>query len=131
MAMVIPATGLIVSIEYDLDDATLWARLYDNSLQGWVVDEAAAKLDKPLIIGSLTTAATTGAPIISPQWVSWLAPSIIVPDLWRGSFAEFLTWLATNNGAHRPLEGRFRLATDLYNGWTAWAQANPDLVHAG
>jgi hypothetical protein len=127
---VISGTGLVVSIEYPADGLA-WARLYDNAVHGWLIDDVTGLIKQPSIIGSLPTAAPDTSPILSPQWVEYIAPTIFVPDLWRGSFAEWLTWLATNNGAKRPLEGRFRIATDLYNGWQAWAQANPSLVHAG
>jgi hypothetical protein len=53
---------------------------------------------------------------------------VLVPDLWRGNVADFLTWLATNNGATRPLGKRLGVSLGLFNGFDAWASANPTLV---
>ena len=48
-------------------------------------------------------------------------------DSFIGTFADFLTWLATNNGATRTLSARLGLPT-LYNIWNVWARDNPTLV---
>jgi hypothetical protein len=127
----IACTGIIISIEYPGEDARWWARLYDNRLQGLIVDETGAAEAKPVIIGQFPLAATATAPILSPQWASFEDPTVVVPDLLRASLAEFLTWLATNNGAHRPLQARFGLSPNLMNGFAAWANHNPDLVFEG
>jgi hypothetical protein len=140
MATVIPGEGMVVSIEYPANGLD-WARLYDNLVLGWYVDETTPVplappapppvAPHPCIIGHFPTHAPDTSPIISPQWAKYVEPTIFVPDLWRGSFPEFLTWLATNNGAFRPLESRIRIHTALYNGFEEWARHNPDLVYAG
>jgi hypothetical protein len=141
--MVIPAVSpvIIISIEYPGDDARRWARLYDNQALGWIVDENMPVPQKPaapispqpypLIIGSFPLPATDTNPIISPQWCKYDGPALFVPDVLRSTFSEFLTWLATNNGAHRPLQARFVVHSDLMNGFNDWAAANPDLVFDG
>jgi hypothetical protein len=40
-------------------------------------------------------------------------PAILIPDLWRGNFSDFLDLLATNNGAMRPIGDRQGLRRQL------------------
>jgi hypothetical protein len=120
--------SVIISIDYAAN-GTDWARLFDSSLIGWCVDETGAAESLPAIIGQLPpVAADTGA-VMSPQWAQFTDPAVFVPDVWRGNFPDFLTWLATNNGATRPLDARFGVSHSLLNGWSAWAAANPSLVY--
>jgi hypothetical protein len=56
----------------------------------------------PVIIGALPTPAPDTGPVSAPQGGALAA--------WRGSFAEFLDWLATNNGASRRLESRLGIS---------------------
>jgi hypothetical protein len=128
---VIAATGIIISIEYPGDDAKRWARLYDNRVHGLTVDEAGTTSPKPVIIGGFPLAATDTAPILSPQWAGFDDPAIIVENLWRGNVSDFFTWLATNNGAHRPLQARFVIDAGLVNGFDTWAGLHPDLTFDG
>jgi hypothetical protein len=141
--MVIPAadaTIIIVSIEYPADGLK-WVRLYDNHALGWIVDETMPVPMKPappvspqpypLIVGSFPTPAPDTSPIISPQWCKCVGPNILVPDLWRGTILEFFAWLATNNGARRPIGANFVLHSTLLNNYAAWAQSNPDLAFSG
>jgi hypothetical protein len=129
---VIPAgpSSIIVSIEYPGDDSSRWARLYDNRLQGLIVDETGAAEAKPVLVGSLPLAATDTTPILSPQWAIFDDPMLIVPDMLRGRAADFFTWLATNNGANRPLQARFGISSALHNAFEEWSRANPELTFA-
>jgi hypothetical protein len=131
---------IVVSIEYPGDDARRWARLYDNHVLGWICDETQVMPTKPaapsaqptpLIVGSFPNMATNTAPILSPQWCKWYEPTMFVPDMLRATLPDFLTWLATNNGARRPLQARFGVNPALLNGFATWANANPDLVFDG
>lgn len=127
---VVPAGpgSVLVSIEYPADGLA-WARLYDNQLIGWCVDETGAAESLPSIVGQLPTAPPDTGAILSPQWVQFTDPTIFVPDLWRGSLHDFFTWLATNNGATRPLAARFGISSNLVNGFDAWAKTYPALVY--
>jgi hypothetical protein len=84
-----------------------------------------------VLLGSLPLAATDTAPILSPQWAGFDEPAVVVPDLWRGALDDFFTWLATNNGAARPLQMRFAVSPELHNGFAVWANMHPDLVFDG
>lgn len=123
---VIAATGIIIAVEYPTDPLE-WARLYDNQLIGWTIDETGTAEPVPSIIGQLPTAAGD-APMVSPQWASFSELSVLVPDLWRGPTDDFFTFMATNSGGKRPLAAEFRLSIDLFNAFNAWAVRNPTLV---
>jgi hypothetical protein len=125
---VIPTTGTIISIEYPGDDAKRWARLYDNRARALIVDETGATPMKPQIVGGFPLAATDTAPILSPQWAGFDEPAVVVENLWRGTVSDFFTWLATNNGAHRPLQARFVIEAELVNSFAIWANLHPELV---
>jgi hypothetical protein len=136
---------VILSIEY-APNGLDWCRVYDNEAVGWLVEEsvpitaASREIDPrapsvtgqhapyPLIVGSLATKAPVTAPIISPQWAKYTDPAVIVPDVARMRLGDFLTWLATNNGAHRPVSSWFAVSSGLYNGYVTWARANPELT---
>jgi hypothetical protein len=119
---------VLVSIEHPANGLD-WARLYDNRLSGWRGDDAGTIEPEPVIIGSLPLPAINTSPVLSPQ-LGFLAtpgaqvagvlfnPAVLLPPplhQWRGSFDEFLTLLATNNGVHRRLEGRFGISSAAYN----------------
>jgi hypothetical protein len=40
---------------------------------------------------------------------------------------QLLTWLATNNGAHRKIIAQFTVPP-LSNAYNVWARANPSLI---
>jgi hypothetical protein len=50
---------------------------------------------------------------------------------WRGDLNQFLTLLATNHGAQRPLAGRFDVSAAAYNTFLDWGRRNSDLVYSG
>lgn len=127
---VIAATGIIIAIEYPIEAPLSWARLYDNQLIGWRIDENGIEQEVPQIIGRLPDK-IDAATMISPQWASFSDPSALVPDLWRGPADDFFTFLATNSGGRRPIAAEFRLSIPLYNAFIAWAGRNPSLVYAG
>jgi hypothetical protein len=139
---------VILSIEY-APNGLDWARVYDNECVGWLVDESVPATEAsretreidprapsvtgfhapyPLIVGSLAKPAPATAPIISPQWAKYTDPAVIVPDVARMRLHDFLTWLATNNGARRPVSSWFAVSSGLYNGYVTWARANPELT---
>lgn len=124
------STAVLISVEYPADGIS-WARLYDNPILGWTVDETGATPPKPIIIGTLPLVPADTGEVLSPQWANYVDPAVFVPDLWRGSLADFFTWLATNNGVRRPLQARFGVSHTLYNDFRAWAQDNPDLSFVG
>jgi len=150
MTLAIPAVGelLIISVEY-APDGLSWCRIWDNHCLGWLVDETTAveappayrKLPEvtgqhapvPIILGSLAALAPDTTPVISPQWGKFHAPPAVVflPDLARMRLSDFLTWLATNNGAHRPIGTMLALSGSLLNGYRVWAGENPALAFAG
>jgi hypothetical protein len=128
---VMPSTlsgGVLISVEYD-STGLGWCRIYDNQVLGWIVDETGAGEPQPQIIGQLPPMlAPDTAPVISPQWAVFTSPAVMIPDLWRGSFSDFLDLLATNNGAWRPIGKRLGHSVTLFNEFDVWARRNPDLV---
>jgi hypothetical protein len=140
MTIAISASGdgiVILSVEYAANGLD-WARIYDNYCVGWLVDENLAVPYKPdttgrhapfpLIIGTLPVPAPDTAPIISPQWGKYVRGEVFIPDLWRGSLSEFLTGLATNNGARRLLGSRLAAAPEVAKAFHDWGRANPGLL---
>src|SRR4249920_3491250 len=150
MTLAIPAVGevIILSMEY-APDGLSWVRLWDNHCLGWLVDETAAApppaavrkvpdvtgahAPLPVILGALATPPPDTTPVISPQWGKFTHyPSVVfLPDLARMELDDFLTWLATNNNARRPIGSMLALSVPLKNGYHTWAAANPDLAFSG
>lgn len=148
--LVIPGTGVIISVEYAADGLA-WARLYDNQVLGWYVDTeppitapegsttpllggpptAPGVPPTPVILGHLLALPPATAAVVSPQWANYVEPNVFVPDIWRGTIHEFFTWLATNNGAHRPLGSRLLSEVSLQHAFSNWAAGNPELAFAG
>jgi hypothetical protein len=95
---------VLVTFEY-APNGLDWARLRDVRLLRWVVDES-GPLDapRPIVSGMLPPLAVNTDPVRSPQWAVFYNPMVGIPNEWRGNLSDFLTWLATNAGAHRQLE---------------------------
>jgi hypothetical protein len=138
---VVPATGILISLEYSPDGVS-WVVLHDHHLIGWHVDYNSTIPNPPLpsVAGALPFPPIDTSPISSPPFAIFENPPVIVPrtvvasgapDLWRGTFPDFLTWLATNNGAKRLIGARIACDPDLLNGTNTWAQQNPDRVYNG
>ena len=85
----------------------------------------------PIILGSLAKLAPDSAPVVSPQWGKYDEPVIFLPDTGRLELAEFLTWLATNNGANRRIGSMVALSKSLANGLQQWGTMHPDLAFVG
>jgi hypothetical protein len=151
MTLAIPATGevIILSMEY-APDGVSWCRLWDNHALGWLVDEGIVALPTadaapdpnkpavtgqhapiPIILGSLAAPAPETPPILSPQWAKYDHPAVFVPDMARLTLHDFLTFLARNNGAARPLGSMIGLSNTLRNGYDVWALDNPTLAFKG
>jgi hypothetical protein len=150
MTLAIPAVGeiIVLSMEYAADGVS-WVRLWDNHALGWLVDETLVEPPPadtrkqpvvtgqhapfPLILGSLAVPPPDTTPIISPQWGKYThSPSVVfIPDIARMELRDFLTWLATNNGARRPIGSMLALSVPLRNGYGTWAAANPSLAFTG
>jgi hypothetical protein len=140
----IPASAVLVAIQYSPDGLS-WARLYDHRVTGWICDETGAAEAQPVIIGSLPLPAPDTSPIVSPRWALIAGadrrfagirvnPEIHLPgalNAFRGTFEVFLTWLATNNGARRPLGAALGISAGAINSFARWSQQNPDLVYSG
>jgi hypothetical protein len=127
--IVIPSTAddYVLSFEYD-PTGLAWARLYDNVCLGWLADDADPSNPAPVIIGSMPTPAPATGAILSPQWAHVSAGGgVAVPNLWRGNGHDFLTWLATNNGARRQLAGRF-MAGGFAGIFSSWSFSHPELA---
>jgi hypothetical protein len=81
----IPGSGVVVTVEYSPDSVS-WARLYDNWVLGWLVDEnmpvpmkpapTVSPEPDPLIVGSFPAPAPDTAPIVSPQWGVLATPGV-------------------------------------------------------
>jgi hypothetical protein len=148
MTVALPAYAdlIIVSVEYAANGLD-WARLYDNHALGWLIDETTpipadmadtrapphttgAHAPFPIILGSLPVPAPPTAPIQSPQWCKFVNSAMLIADGGRfSSLSDFLTWLATNNGAQRLLQSQFIIESALIDGFTDWAYTHTDLVY--
>ena len=100
-------------------------------LVGWAFDNQTPSLPvTPVAMSGLPPAPPATGPVVSPQWaVTYPGGNFVFAqgDAFVGIFRDFLTWLATNNGARR------RLTVDitgpgLLDEWHDWARFNPDLV---
>ena len=112
-------------------DATGLATVHVDGwpLLGWNMDATNPINPQPVTIGNplAGTPPNTGA-IKSPEWAYVVSEdAVYVPDTWRGTLAEFFTWLATNNGANRKVSTWFTFPR-VANAWNIWARENPDLV---
>jgi hypothetical protein len=131
---IVPAkTGtIIVTIEY-AENGLDWARLYDHNCLGWRLDTDADLPDPPLpriFAGMLPEPLVDTTPVLSPGWAQYLGgDTIFVQNGWRGRVVDFFDWVATNNGAHRLLEGHFGIDSRLINDFSHWATTHPELVY--
>ena len=76
--------------------------------------------------------ARPGAPpdtgkVQSPSWGHYTGQTVFIPNTKRGPLEEILSWLATNNGAHRPVYANFA-NRGLNASWNGWKLANPALA---
>jgi hypothetical protein len=122
-------TGGLITLTYDATGlATVTVCAWP--LIGWITDQANPINSVPVVMGNpLTTPPATGA-VLSPQWAQAIDENSIyvpTPTPWRGMLGQFLTWIATNNGAHRKIIGQFTVPP-LSNAYNAWARSNPALV---
>ena len=139
MLAIAAQTGqVLISCNYDATGLE-WVDLFDNPVLGWVVDEttlASLPIDGPvppfgevpIIVGALPPAPAATTPILSPQWAHFSNGRIYVPNLWRGTIADFLTWIATNNGANRKVRGNFS-DPNLVNVMYEWKAHNAELFN--
>jgi hypothetical protein len=136
LAITAQAGQVIISCSYD-ETGLAWVDLFDNPVLGWVLDDSSVTtlskptptiFEAPVIVGLMTPAPTDTTPILSPQWVHFAHGIIYVPDLWRGNVADFLTWMATNNGAQRKVRANFTDPT-LTNVMYEWGKRNEALFN--
>lgn len=117
----------LISCVYDPTNGLDSVMLFDNIVLAWLVDETGALPVQPVILGTLAAPAPPTTPIYSPPWAARSGNAeFMIPDIARGSPGDLFTFLATNNGAHRPIYANF---TDggLINDFNTWARAHPDL----
>jgi hypothetical protein len=121
--------GGLITLTYDVTGlANVTACAWP--LIGWAFDPANAINPIPIVMGNpLLTPPATGA-ILSPPWAHVIDENAIyvpTPISWRGTLGQLLTWLATNNGAHRKIIGQFTVPP-LSNAYQTWARANASLI---
>jgi hypothetical protein len=101
---VIAAAGEII---LGIEDAGGNVRLTDWPLRGWIVDETGAAPPQPVVVNALPAqwASVTIQPRRSPRELIGVDPIKVVThdQSFRGTFADFLTWLATTTGL--PIDG--------------------------
>jgi hypothetical protein len=127
MAAIPGGTAVLISCIYG-PDPMAYVMLFDNSVLAWLVDDAGAAPPVPVIIG--TQPALTGpdtAPVFSPAWAVRDGSTVFIPDIARGSANEFFNFVATNNGAKRPVYTKFS-DFDLATAWNEWRRVNPELA---
>ena len=131
MGVVAAVGDLLITVEYN--DAVAgepgmeWAILHDNTVLSWVIDETGATPPVPVIFGTMPGEAPATGDILSPSWAVRNGATIFIPDMARGSANEFFNFIATNNGAHRPLYTKFA-DTALATEFQQWAGINPTLA---
>jgi hypothetical protein len=118
----------IIGCYYD-PTGLAWVSLRDNQTLAWMVDQNNPQaVPTPVVVGTLPTSGPGTGAVVSPPWVQVFPNGqAVVPDVFRGSIAEMLTWIATNNGAQRQIYGDFN-STVVAIGWNQWAANNPTLV---
>jgi hypothetical protein len=125
-----PDIGGLLVMRYDAT-GTKSIDVFGWPLIGWVYDVNAPANPTPVTIGNPLAAVTLPPtdPIKSPQWALALSDdAVYVPNEdWRGTLAEFCTWLATNNGAQRTVTCHFTVPL-MANAYTQWARTWPDLA---
>jgi hypothetical protein len=96
----------IITLNYD-GSGLGWVDLWDNAIIAWVIDANDVSVGpSPRILGTFPPAPPDTSPVLTPSWAAITrAGNVFVADTWRGTFYDFLTWLATNNGAQRKVIG--------------------------
>ena len=118
--------SVVITVEYnpeavgELGPGLGWAILHDNRVLGWSGTAPVV----PMIIGTLPGAGPATDPVMSPAWAQYTEGTVFVPDMWRGSVAEFFTLVATNNDAQRKVYAKF-YTPNLAMLWNQWAMGNP------
>jgi hypothetical protein len=123
-ASTMDAAGLL-RLTYDASGLQTVA-LSLGPLVGWVFDPAKPLTPGtlPVGIGDMPAAPPDTTPIISPRWAVIYEPAIVYTEgeVWCGPFADFLLWIATNNGAQRTLSAAMGMPA-LTNIWNEFARA--------
>jgi len=145
--MIVPSfpDDVVVAIRYD-QTGLATADLADYQAVGWRIDDYAAgwgfnpltnrwvyvicppgrTQPQPQLIGDAPFPTPNTGQVVSPPWARVQSGLCSAPEF-RGSLADFFTFVATNNGAHRLLSGNF-LHSNIDNTWKQWSQQNGDLV---
>jgi len=136
---------LVIAVKYDATGLAT-AAMADYQVVGWRVDELRAgwgfdpfrnkwtwvivpqgnSQPQPEVLGEAPHTPPKTDPVVSPSWVRVGGTAVASPE-YRGLLADFFTFLATNNDAHRLLSGSF-LHSNIQNAWVQWKQHNGDLV---
>src|SRR6266436_7651670 len=119
----------VITATYDAT-GLIWVKLWDNTLEGWVINDADPAHPQPIILQPLPPAAPDVPPIQTPRWVHQDEGGIIAPDISRGTLAQALTWLCIDQGANRRIACYF-LHPQLRREWNEWAGVNPARVVVG
>jgi hypothetical protein len=119
----------IITLNYD-GSGLGWVDLWDNAIIAWVIDANDVSVGpSPRILGTFPPAPPDTSPVLTPSWVAITrAGNVFVPDTWRGTFYDFLTWLATNNGAQRKVIGNGLRRSRVAESYRTWATNHPNLA---
>jgi hypothetical protein len=132
MTQITPDSGLggLIVVSYDVTGLAT-VHIEGWPLVGWDIDPTNPVNPVPITIGNPLVAPPNTGSIISPGWAHYLDDwSVYVPTPpsgWRGSLAQFCTWLATNSGANRLVTGWFT-QPNMANAFTRWARENPEFA---
>jgi len=125
------AGAVLLAITYDAT-GLVSAAIVSTPLVAWVYDNAnPAAGATPVGASPMPPMPPSTGAVISPQCaIAWSNDAVWTLDgvfVFVGTFPDFLTWLATNNGANRTLSARLA-TTPLVNAWNQWRRINPTLV---
>src|SRR4051812_26289343 len=119
----------IITLNYD-GSGLAWVDLWDNAIIAWVIDANDVSVaPSPRILGTFPPAPPDTSPVLTPSWAAITrAGNVFIPDTWRGTFYDFLTWLATNNGAQRKVIGNGLARSRVAETYRTWATNHPNLT---
>lgn len=121
------ASDYVLLFEYSSNDTRI--AIYEDPVIAWAINDATGS-ETPIIPGGFPPGPATPNPSTKPLWANLssatLKPQtlcVIVPNVWRGVFPDFLTWLTQNYTVR--LRGQYLIAPVLVAQFKEWARQQP------